>query len=336
MKITNIQATWLRVPIPEAKQSVSDFGRNDSFNTTLVRVETDAGLVGYGEAKASVGSIGAQRALVAVIEGELAPLLIGEDRVLAILFSDIRGFTTITELMRADQMIASLNNYFSLMVDKIMDRDGIVDKYMGDAIMAFFGAPVQHTDDALQAVLAGLDMQEALEEFNSKQREIGKPEFRMGIGINYGMVTVGNIGSEKKMDYTVIGDMVNLAARLETLTKIYKQELIISESVYREISKALPCRLVDKVQVLGKTQPQRIFTVKKQLNEEENRAWQHHHRGLKLYFRREFAEAARHFRQANSLLPGDVVSAMYFDRCKSYMKSPPQPGWKGVHILTEK
>jgi len=150
-------------------------------------------------------------------------LLVGEDRVLAILFSDIRGFTTITELMPADQMVASLNSYLSLMVDRIMERDGIVDKYMGDAIMAFFGAPVRHTDDALQAVLAGLEMQEALQGFNETQRGLGKPEFRIGVGINYGMVTVGNIGSEKKMDYTVIGDMVNLASRLENLTKIYKR-----------------------------------------------------------------------------------------------------------------
>jgi hypothetical protein len=207
---------------------------------------------------------------------------------------------------------------------------------MGDAIMAFFGAPVQHTDDALQAVLAGLDMQEALVEFNSEQRKIGKPEFRIGIGINYGMVTVGNIGSEKKMDYTVIGDMVNLASRLEKLTKIYKQDVIISESVYREISKALPCRLIDKVLVLGKSQAQRIFTVKKQLDEEEHRAWQYHHRGLKLYSQRQFAEATKYFRQASNLIPGDVVSAMYFDRSKSYMKSPPPADWSGVHVLTEK
>jgi hypothetical protein len=179
-------------------------------------------------------------------------------------------------------------------------------------------------------------MQEALGDFNAEQRKLGKPEFRMGIGINYGLVTVGNIGSEKKMDYTVIGDMVNLASRFENLTKIYKQDVIISESVYREISKALPCRLIDKVVVLGKTQAQRIFTVKKQLSERENRAWQYHHKGLKLYYQRAFAEAAKYFQQASKLTPGDVVSAMYFDRCKSYLKSPPPANWNGVHVMTEK
>jgi hypothetical protein len=179
-------------------------------------------------------------------------------------------------------------------------------------------------------------MQEVLLEFNAQQRKLGKPEFRIGIGINYGPVTVGNIGSEKKMDYTVIGDMVNLASRLENLTKIYKQDVLISESMYQEVSKALPCRLIDKVLILGKTQAQRIFAVKKQLNEEENRAWQYHHKGLKLYYQREFVQAAKYFRQVSKLIPGDVVSAMHFDRCKSYLKSPPPVDWSGVHVLTEK
>jgi adenylate cyclase len=130
--------------------------------------------------------------------------------------------------------------------------------------------------------------------------------------------------------------MVNLASRLENLTKIYKQDVIISESVYRQVSGALPCRLVDKVLVLGKSQAQRIFTVKAELDPKEKQAWQHHHRGLKLYYRRTFEEAAECFRQAGTVNPGDVVSAMYFDRCQSYLKSPPPAEWAGVHVLTEK
>lgn len=263
-------------------------------------------------------------------------LLVGEDRVLAVLFSDIRGFTSIAEGLKPDEMVLALNSYFSIMVDVIMKRGGIVDKYIGDAIMAFFGAPVQHKDDAVQSVLSALDMQETLKEFNRTQAQKGKAEFRIGIGINYGPVTVGNIGSEKKMDYTVIGDMVNLASRLENLTKIYKLDLIFSESVYRQIHRVLPCRLVDKVLVKGKRQGERIFTARRRLEDGEKQAWIYHHEGLKRYYRRKFDEAAVNFREVQKLIPGDVVSAMFYDRCRSLLKNPPPKEWTGLHVLTEK
>ena len=130
-------------------------------------------------------------------------MLVGENRDLAILFSDIRSFTTISESMRPDDLVNSLNRYFSMMVDIIMHRNGIIDKYIGDAIMAFFGAPVKHDDDAVQSVMAAMEMTEALEHFNEHQRQTGKPEFKIGVGINYGIVTVGNIGCDKKMDYKI-------------------------------------------------------------------------------------------------------------------------------------
>ncbi len=191
-------------------------------------------------------------------------MLVGENRVLSILFSDIRSFTTISEKLAPDELVNSLNRYFNVMVDIIMDKHkGIVDKYIGDAIMAIFGAPVKHEDDALQSVLAGLDMREALDGFNAEQRAAGHPEFHIGIGINYGEVTVGNIGTEKKMDYTVIGDSVNLASRLEGLTKQYHQGLIISESLYEEVKGSVPCRLLDSVAVKGKTKGVKIYSAKR-------------------------------------------------------------------------
>ncbi|HUI70263.1 MAG TPA: adenylate/guanylate cyclase domain-containing protein, partial [Spirochaetia bacterium] len=190
-------------------------------------------------------------------------MLVGENRVLSILFSDIRSFTTISEKMAPADLVNSLNRYFNVMVDIIMARRGIVDKYIGDAIMAFFGAPVKHEDDALQSVMAGLEMTEALIDFNQSQKAIGAPEFHIGVGINFGEVTVGNIGTEKKMDYTVIGDMVNLASRLEGLTKQYHQGLIISENLYEEIKGNIPCRLLDSVAVKGKTKGVRIYSAKR-------------------------------------------------------------------------
>jgi len=263
-------------------------------------------------------------------------LLVGENRELAVLIADIRDFTAIAERMQPDRMVGTLNRYFSPMVDVIMRRDGIVDKYIGDAIMACFGLTVQHPDDALQAVLSALEMQDALSEFNRGQAGAGEPQFRIGVGINFGRVTVGNIGSEKKMNYTVIGDMVNLASRLESLTKIYKLELLFSESVHRQVNSRLPCRLVDQVLVMGKSQGEKIFTACRELSEAQNNAWRLHHDGLELYYRRDFAAAAARFQEANRLLPDDVVSAMFYDRCQGFLKSPPPPEWAGLHVLMEK
>jgi class 3 adenylate cyclase/HAMP domain-containing protein len=262
-------------------------------------------------------------------------LLVGENRELAVLISDIRGFTAIAERMPPDKMVETLNRYFSPMVDVIMRRGGIVDKYMGDAIMAFFGSPVRRPDDALQAVLSALDMLDALAEFNRRQVELGQEPFRIGTGINFGPVTVGNIGSEKKMNYTVIGDMVNLASRLEGLTKIYKLELIFSESVYAQVSGQLPCRQVDVVQVRGKSQGERIFTARRGIGETETKAWALHHEALHLYHQRQFAEAAALFQEVQALLPDDAVSARFYDDCIGFQKQPPPPDWTGLRVLAE-
>lgn len=262
--------------------------------------------------------------------------LVGENRVLAVLFSDIRSFTTISEGFMPDELVVALNKYFSMMVDVIMARGGIIDKYIGDAIMAFYGAPVHHEDDALQAALSAIEMQEALAEFNRGQAAIGRPEFRIGVGINYGVVTVGNIGSEKKMDYTVIGDMVNLASRLESLTKHYHQQNLISTSVYRKVKNKLHCRLVDKVVVKGKTQGEKIFTAKRSLREDEERGWKLYHEGLKAYYIREFPKALELFTAARRFLGEDYLCDLFSERCSAFVSSPPPPEWDGMEIMTEK
>ena len=270
-------------------------------------------------------------------------MLIGENRELAILFSDIRSFTTISEKMAPDDLVNSLNRYFSGQVDIIMNRNGIVDKYIGDAIMAFWGAPVKHEDDALQAVLSGLDMIDALKDFNEHQIKIGKPEFHIGIGINYGTVTVGNIGSERKMDYTVIGDMVNLASRMEGLTKTYHSEILISETIYETLKARggkeaanLSIRLLDTVAVKGKTKGVKIYTVKKSLSPEETKAWVLHNQGMQLYYSRNFTGAAKRFQEVLLLLPGDFGAANLLERCKTYAVSPPPAVWDGVEVMHSK
>jgi class 3 adenylate cyclase len=273
-------------------------------------------------------------------------MLRGRNAPLAVLFSDIRGFTTISESYAdtPDRLVESLNRYFSGQVDIIMNRNGIVDKYIGDAIMAFWGAPVRHDDDALQAVLAALEMIDALAGFNETQRRLGLREFRIGVGINYGLATVGNIGSERKMDYTVIGDNVNLASRMEGLTKTYQSELLITQSLYEELRKPGPAegaeslrfRLLDTAAVKGKTQGVRIYAVKRNLDPREERAWGLHNQGMDCYYRRQFREAAEKFREAVTIFPGDMNARNLFGRCKAYLSSPPPADWNGVEVMQTK
>jgi adenylate cyclase len=264
-------------------------------------------------------------------------MLVGENRILSVLFSDIRSFTTISEGMAPDDLVESLNRYFNVMVDIIMNKGGIVDKYIGDAIMAFFGAPARHENDALQSVMAGLEMEAGLADFNARQKAAGKPQWQIGVGINFGEVTVGNIGTEKKMDYTVIGDMVNLASRLEGLTKQYHQRLIISETLQEQVKDKVPWRHLDSVAVKGKTEGVRIYSAKLNLEGAEREAWDMHNTAMQEYYPgRHFASAARKFEDVGRMLPDDFASTLLRDRCLLYEKDPPPPDWDGVEVMKSK
>jgi len=268
-------------------------------------------------------------------------MLVGDNRSLSILFSDIRSFTTISEGMAPDDLVNSLNRYFSGQVDIIYNRKGIVDKYIGDAIMAFWGAPEKHNDDAFQSVMSAIEMTAAVKKFNENQKKLGKCEFQIGIGLNYGEVTVGNIGSERKMDYTVIGDAVNLASRMEGLTKTYHSEILISESLFDELRKSSPnsglsYRLLDTVAVKGKTKGVRIFTVKQSITPEEQKAWPIHNQGMKLYYTRSFSEAVQKFKEVLSILPDDFNAKNLYNRCTEYTTNPPPENWNGVEVMKTK
>jgi class 3 adenylate cyclase/HAMP domain-containing protein len=263
-------------------------------------------------------------------------MLVGQNRDLAILFTDIRSFTTISESFAPEDLVNSLNHYFEVMVDVIMENAGIVDKYIGDAIMAFFGAPVSHGDDGLRAVGVGLQMKRIVQEFNDSQTRKGLPPFNTGIGVNYGRVVVGNIGSERKMDYTVIGDMVNLASRLEGLTKKYGQELLFSGSVHAQAKDRYPCRFIDKVQVKGKTSGEDIYTAEEELSAEQESLWPAYHRAIAAYYRRDFREAARLFEGFLQRSPSDKPAQIFLERSTRYADSPPPEDWNGTEIMTEK
>ena len=257
-------------------------------------------------------------------------MLSGQDRDLALMFSDIRDFTFISENLSSAEVVESLNTYFEKMVDIVVRHRGIADKYIGDALMAFFGAPVKHEDDVYQATMAALEMLEALVSFNEGQQSKKRPPFRIGIGLNFGSVTLGNIGSEKKMDYTVIGDNVNLASRMEGLTKVYKEPLIVSESVQRSLKGKLPCRLLDRVVVKGKTLATSIYTVKRAVEGAEAEGWKLHAEALRLYYGKSFPAASEKFGEILKIMPEDRHAQVFLQRCARYEKSPPPADWNGA------
>lgn len=263
-------------------------------------------------------------------------MLVGDTREVAILFSDIRKFTTISEAYPPDKLVTVLNRYFTILVDIILDHNGIVDKYIGDAVMAFFGAPVRHDNDALDAVDAAVLVVEALDVFNREQQENQLPLFITGLGINYGEVTVGNIGTERKMDYTVIGDTVNLASRLEGLTKFYGQPLIISESVANRVGERYTCRRIDAVVVKGKTVPEHIFTTRRVLEDEERAAWEVHEEAMQRYFTGDFAGARGQFSEVLKMLPEDPVATMFIQRCTTLEANHPGDTWTGAFTMETK
>ncbi len=261
----------------------------------------------------------------------------GENRELAVLFSDIRNFTALAEMMRPHEVVAMLNSYLTPMVDVIEEHGGKVDKYLGDGLLALFGAPTKHEDDAWRAVKAGLGMLDALREFNQGQVRRGRLPFEIGVGIDFGEVTVGNIGHyEKKMDYTVIGDRVNLASRLEGLTRHFGEPLLVSESVYRHVHGHIHCRYVGRVSVKGRSGAMDIYVPKRGLEPREAQAWKVHGEALKSYYGRRFQDAERMFREVEELLPGDALARLYRERCGAFLQSPPAEGWTGVEVMQQK
>ena len=196
--------------------------------------------------------------------------------------------------------------------------------------MAFFGAPVKNKNDSYQAVMSGIKMLDSLNAFNKKQKLKNRPEFQIGIGISFGDVIVGNIGSDKKMDYTVIGNMVNLSSKLEELTKIYKKPLIISESVFKKVNKDIPCRMLDYVRIKAKQKGIRIYTPNEKLNKREKLAWKYHKDGLMLFYERKFEQAFELFVKVLEILPMDRCSKIFIERCKHFKNAPPSKDWDGI------
>ncbi|MBN2544645.1 MAG: adenylate/guanylate cyclase domain-containing protein [Spirochaetes bacterium] len=263
-------------------------------------------------------------------------LLEGRDKDVTVLFSDIRSFTTISESMAPDVLVESLNSYFTIMVDIIYKRRGVIDKYIGDAIMAVFGAPKEYGDDIQQAVLAGLEMLENLEDFNKSQIEKKRKEFDIGVGINYGPVTVGNIGTSQKMDYTVIGDAVNLASRLESLTKEYKIPIIVSDNTKNAVKNYFYFREIDRVRVKGKLKPVKIWQPARKLTNKQKAAWTMYNKAVSFFLTRDWNESERTFIKVLDAMRNDYITIKYLEQIKYFKQYPPSTDWDGTTTMTHK
>lgn len=268
-------------------------------------------------------------------------LMVGERKDVTILFSDIRGYTTLTENLGAGEVVSLLNQYFETMVESVFNYEGTLDKFIGDALMAVFGAPLPLTENhAWLAVKSALDMRQRLKEFNQKRIFHSQPQIRIGIGISSGEVVSGNIGSQKRMDYTVIGDGVNLSSRLEGVTKEYGCDIIISEFTYNYCADRLWVRQLDKIRVKGKHQAVNIYELigdcSTPLDANTQEFLHHYHTGRNAYTSRKFGQAITCFEAARAIKPTDQAVNIHLERAYRYKQIPPPKSWDGVWTMITK
>lgn len=262
----------------------------------------------------------------------------GDKKDLSVLFSDIRGFTTISEKLTPEELVHLLNEYLTAMTDIVFKYDGLLDKYMGDAIMAVYGAPLDQPDHRLRACRTALDMLEALKDLQKKWSDEGRPVLNIGVGVNSGDMVVGNMGSQMRFDYTVMGDSVNLGSRLEGINKEYGTNIIISEYTYAGVKDVLTCRELDSVRVKGKKLPVKIYELlcEKKDAEPHGAFLRRFEAGLEKYKQARWDEAIAAFRQALEIRPADPPSELYIKRCEDLKKDPPPLSWDGVFTMTKK
>jgi adenylate cyclase len=269
-----------------------------------------------------------------------AEILGGQSSVATVLFSDIRSFTTLTEELGPQATVSMLNEYFTIMVDCIQSEGGMLDKFIGDAIMAIFGTPMTHEDDEDRAVRASLSMLRELNAFNVRRQTEGKKPIHIGVGINTDSIVSGNIGSPRRMDYTVIGDGVNLAARLEGACKHYRARLLSSEFTFKKLRGTYRTREVDRVIVKGKTQPIGVIEILDYHTDETfpnmMQVLDNFRHGLQCYRDCRWDDAIDSFQEALILNPADFISIMYLERSRYLKKSPPPADWNGVWKLETK
>jgi adenylate cyclase len=258
---------------------------------------------------------------------------------LTVMFSDVRGFTTISEKLDPQALGDLLNSYLTPMTEIVFKNQGTLDKYMGDAIMAFFGAPIGYSGHAKAACRCALQSVEKLFQLQKEYERKGLPMIDLGIGLNTGDVSAGNMGSETVRSYTVMGDAVNLASRLEGINKQYGTRIILSEMTYEEVKDSFICREVDWVRVKGKAQPVKIYELISEHtvpNQQTADMLEWFRKGYALYHKKSWSESLTCFSKALDINPKDEVSKVYVERCQDYLTTPPPAEWDGVFVMKTK
>jgi len=261
-----------------------------------------------------------------------------EEKELTVLFSDVRGFTTLSEGMNPQELAALMNEFLTPMTKIIHDTRGTIDKYMGDAVMAFWGAPIDDPKHARHALQAGLDMVERIYVLRHEFLDRGWPEIRIGVGINTGEMSVGNMGSEFRMAYTVMGDTVNLGSRLEGLTRVYEVDVIVSETVKKAVPEYV-YRELDKVKVKGKNEPVSIYeplAMKDEVSPDELDELKLYNQALKYYRSKDWDMAELQFLNLKKMHSDRPLYDFYIERMKYFRDNPPPEDWDGVFTFTTK
>ncbi|MFN7132323.1 MAG: adenylate/guanylate cyclase domain-containing protein [Myxococcales bacterium] len=266
----------------------------------------------------------------------------GDARELTVFFSDIKDFTTISERLPAQQLVRMLNDYLTAVTEVIGRTHGHVDKFIGDAVMAYWGAPIPNKLHAVDACRCAIQLRDLLTKKRPEWKEKYGLELYARAGLNTGEMVVGNMGSKgarQKVNYTVIGDAVNLASRLEGTNKVYGTEILIGEGTFEAARDYIEVREIDLVRVKGKQRPARIFELlcmKGELTPEQRRFVEQFEAAIITYRKREFVEAAALFEAVLAERPSDGPSAIYLARCRAYVDHPPDPEWDGVFEMTGK
>lgn len=280
-----------------------------------------------------------------LIETGAGAQLGGKKMTITILFSDIERFSTISELMPSEDMAMHLSEYFDELTQIIIEHNGTIDKYIGDSIMAFWGAPMEDSNHIQNACKALVQCQSKLKELNLRWEKDGKPKLPTRWGLHTGEAVVGNVGSKERLNYSAFGDSVNLASRLEGINKFYGTYTMITEDIYQHVRDDFICRPADIVAVYGKSKGVKIYELMMSKSSEDNdisdlydmnRLADLTNQAFGFYKQQDFKKALSSYKQIHKEFPKDTIAPMYIKRCTEYIKAPPPKGWQGIYHMTSK